>query len=297
MLENVIKGILGNVDTLDLEGVDSKTPVIKYEHKEYVNTNELLERIDKLEKEKELQAERIDNLEKDNKVQAETNSLFHSRLSYLEKEYIFLLRYHTKENAEETEKFQDTLVSDDQNKNTLMSDDQNKETLVIDDQNQVDKEISNESEKGSCRVTFMTENDKAVVVNRKKIKKIKRTEVDLSTTPPPEEMKQYYNNLFDECIERTLRTFKYMKSNISKKEESKEYLKAIRNEVKFFRDTNSEEIKTFIGKVETSYIKWISCKKNKFEVNAEKDLEELIKMVEHIISLKLKFKDSNDKTI
>ena len=27
MLENVIKGILGNVDTLDLEGVDSKTPV------------------------------------------------------------------------------------------------------------------------------------------------------------------------------------------------------------------------------------------------------------------------------
>ena len=72
----------------------------KYEYKEHVNTNELLdkmhrleeekklqaERIDMLEKEKEVQAEKINNLQKDKKVQAETNSFFHSRLSYLEKE-------------------------------------------------------------------------------------------------------------------------------------------------------------------------------------------------------------------
>ena len=43
----------------------------KYEHKEYVNTNELLERIHELEKEKAVQAERIHELEKGGKVQAE----------------------------------------------------------------------------------------------------------------------------------------------------------------------------------------------------------------------------------
>ena len=62
----------------------------KYEYKEHVNTNELLdkmhrleeekklqaERIDMLEKEKEVQAEKINNLQKDKKVQAETNSFF-----------------------------------------------------------------------------------------------------------------------------------------------------------------------------------------------------------------------------
>ena len=47
--------------------------------------------IGKLEKEKKVPAQRIFKLEKDKKVQAETNSLFHSRLSYLEKEYVFWL--------------------------------------------------------------------------------------------------------------------------------------------------------------------------------------------------------------
>ena len=43
----------------------------KYEHKEYVNTNELLERIDKLKNEKEVQAKRIDKLEKEKEEQAQ----------------------------------------------------------------------------------------------------------------------------------------------------------------------------------------------------------------------------------
>ena len=70
---------------------------------------EQAQNIGKLEKEKKLQAQRIFKLEKDKKVQAETNSLFHSRLSYLEKEYVFILKYHAKVKEEEIENIQDTL--------------------------------------------------------------------------------------------------------------------------------------------------------------------------------------------
>ena len=86
----------------------------KYEHKEHINTTELLERIAKLEKDKKVLEGRIVILEKDKKMQEETNSLFHNRLSYLEKEYIFLLKYHAKENEEEIQNIQDTLVCNDQ---------------------------------------------------------------------------------------------------------------------------------------------------------------------------------------
>lgn len=86
----------------------------KYEHREHINTNELFEIIENLKKDKMVQAEKINGLEKDKNVQAEKISLLHSRLSYLEKEYVFFLKKHTNENEEEIPNNQDTIVSDDQ---------------------------------------------------------------------------------------------------------------------------------------------------------------------------------------
>ena len=110
ILENVIKDIPSLADILDLETVDSR----KLANMNIENSNELFEIIDNLKKDKMVLAEKINGLEKDKNVQAEKISLLHSRLSYLEKEYVFFLKKHTNENEQEIPNNQDTIVSDDQ---------------------------------------------------------------------------------------------------------------------------------------------------------------------------------------
>ena len=73
--------------------------------------------------------------------------MFHSRISYLEKEYVFLLKNHNTENIEEKQIIQDTLVNDDQNKIGVVStvnekDQEKQDTFVSDDysaQNKIDE--------------------------------------------------------------------------------------------------------------------------------------------------------------
>ena len=226
----------------------------KYDHKEQINSKELLDRIIQLENEnkdvKELK-NKILKVESENKNLNDMNKLLYERLTNVENEYInFLKRYSEDREKEDTVMVDVTSVNDDG------------KMKISQDPNPSQKKVNDVSTKSRKRKSPSQEEDKKENVKKQNSGELQEKEVGV------------YVEVLKKLALAKLQ-LKRTKTEISIKN-----FKSIKDKLKTIESYCGDDSKILIGNFEATYTKWLSYHKNTFNLNAVKDIDNLMRMIQ-----------------
>ena len=213
-----------------------------------------MDRIIQLENEnkdvKELK-NKIFKVESENKNLNEMNKLLYERLTNVENEYInFLKKYSEDREKEDTVMVDVTSVNDDG------------KMKISQDPNPSQKKVNDVSTKSRKRKSPSKEEDKKENVKKQNSGELQEKEVGV------------YVEVLKKLALAKLQ-LKRTKTEISIKN-----FKSIKDRLKTIESYCGDDSKILIGHFEATYTKWLSYHKNTFNLNAVKDIDNLMRMIQ-----------------